>query len=166
MTYSILFLRHLIIIVFLHSGWLFALILSLLELLYKFSEWCQFLSIDQIELVNEIYEMLKASVQMRFCWKKHNMLEMGVIDMGIDSEQALENYLDDIDKVLGEGDSKLTGENFLVVKLILNPSHQKINIFCCTNFQGSLDIVSVSPQVFVLRSSRHGGTYLSGAEFS
>jgi hypothetical protein len=37
------------------------------------------------------------------CRQKHDMLEVRVIDVGIYSEQTLEDNLDNIDKVFGEG---------------------------------------------------------------
>lgn len=81
------------------------------------------------------------------------MLEVSMINVSIDSEQAFEDDFDDIDKVLGELNSKLTRKDFLVVQLVFNPSHQKVNILSCTHFQGSLHIMSICPKVFILGSS-------------
>ena len=92
------------------------------------------------------------------------MLEMGVVDVRVHSEQPFEDYFDYIQEVLGEGNTKLAREDLLIVQLVLNPSHQKLNILRGANFQGRLHVVPVGPQVLVLGSRRHGGTRLGRAE--
>ena len=82
------------IVILLHCGRLFTFILSFLELLDKLSKRCKFFLVYQIELVDEINEVLEASIQMSFCRKQHYMLEMGVIYVSVYAEQSLENYLD------------------------------------------------------------------------
>jgi len=47
--------------------------------------------------------MLEASVEMCLCRQEHNVLEMGVIDMRVHSEQSLEDDLDDCLEVAREG---------------------------------------------------------------
>ena len=73
------------------------------------------------------------------------MLEVSVVNVGVNSEQTLENYLNNVLKVLGEWHSQLAGEDLLVVKLIFNPRHQEVNVLACTHFQRSLDVVPISP---------------------
>jgi hypothetical protein len=43
------------------------------------------------------------------------VLEVGVIDVGINTEETLENYLNDVEEVLGERYSEGTGENLLII---------------------------------------------------
>jgi hypothetical protein len=46
--------------------------------------------------------MLEASIQMSLRRKQHNMLEMCMVDMCINSEQSLEDNLDNVDKIFWE----------------------------------------------------------------
>ena len=59
--------------------------------------------------------MLEASVEMCLCRQKHNVLEMGVIDVCVDSEQSLEDDLDDCLEVAREGDTQCTWEDLFIV---------------------------------------------------
>ena len=52
-----------------------------------------------------------------------------MVDVGIDSEEPLEDDLRNVDEVLGEGNSERAWEDLLVVELVLNPGHQEIDIF-------------------------------------
>ena len=54
-----------------------------------------------------------------------------MVDVRIDSEQSLEDHLNDVHKVLREGNSQLAGEDLLVVELVLDPSHQEVNVLRC-----------------------------------
>ena len=49
--------------------------------------------------------MLEASVEMCLCRQKHNVLEMGVIDVCVDSKKSLEDDLDDCLEVARKGDT-------------------------------------------------------------
>ncbi len=86
------------------------------------------------------------------------MLEVGVVNVSIDSEQSLEDDFNDGCEVLREGYAQLTGEYFLVVELVLHPRHQEVYILACADFQWCLYVVTVCPQIFVLRSCTHGWT--------
>ena len=77
--------------------------------------------------------MFETGIQVSFSREKHDMLEVSMVDMGIYSEQPLEDDFDDVHEVLGEGHSQLAGEYFLIIQLILYPCHQKVNVLCCTN---------------------------------
>ena len=67
--------------------------------------------------------------------------------MGVNSEQSLEDRLGDIEEVVGEGNADLAGEESLVIQLILDPGHQKVNIFGCRAFDGFLHLITVRPVV-------------------
>lgn len=105
-----------------------------LELLDQFGEWCQFARIDQVELVNEIYEVLEARVQVRLRREKHYVLEVRVVDMSVNSEEPFEDDLDDVGEVLREWYAEGTRENLFVVELILYPGHQEIDVFSGADF--------------------------------
>jgi hypothetical protein len=62
------------------------LILPFLKLLNKFRKRCKLTRVNQIELVDEIYKMLEACIQMRLCRQKHYVLEMRVVDVGVNSK--------------------------------------------------------------------------------
>ena len=98
-----------------------------------------------MKLVNEVDEMLETGVQMGLSAKKHDVLEVGVVNVSINSKQTLEDHFDNVLKVLGEGYSQLAREDLLIVKLIFNPGHQKINVLSCADFQRSLDVMAISP---------------------
>ena len=51
------------------------------------------------------------------------MLEVGVVDVRIDSEQSLEDHFNNSCEVLGEWNAELAREDFFVVQLILHPGH-------------------------------------------
>ena len=60
---------------------------------------------------------------MCLCAQQHNVLEVRVIYVGIDTEKSFEDHLDDIQKVLGEGHTQCTREDFFIVQLVLYPGH-------------------------------------------
>lgn len=73
--------------------------------------------------------MLETGIQVSLGGKKHDVLEVSMVDVGVHSEEALEYNLYDVDEVLWERHTKLTGENLFIVKLVLDPSHEEINVF-------------------------------------
>ena len=66
------------------------------ELLDELSERGQLFSVNETELIYEVYEMLEASVQVSLCGEEHDMLKMRVIYVRIDAEKSLEDDLDDV----------------------------------------------------------------------
>ena len=82
-----------------------AFVFSFFELLDQFCQWCKFSLINKVELINEIYEMLEACVEMSFCTQEHNMLEVSMINMRINSKKSLENDFNDIHEVLRKWNS-------------------------------------------------------------
>ena len=49
--------------------------------------------------------MLEASIQMGLSAQKHDMLEVGVVDVSVYSKQPFENHFYDVHKVLREWNS-------------------------------------------------------------
>jgi hypothetical protein len=70
--------------VFVYSSNLF--VFSFFELLYQLGERCKLSWVDKIKSVDEIYEMLISSIQMSFSIQQHDVLELSVVDMGVDSK--------------------------------------------------------------------------------
>ena len=64
---------------------------------------CHLSLVHQVELFNEIEEVLEACIQMCFFSQRDDFLEMGVVDMSVDSKEALEDLLHYSNKVLREG---------------------------------------------------------------
>ena len=64
----------------------YLLIFPFFELLDELGERSQLSRVHQIELVYEIDEMLEACVEMGLGWEKHDVLEMGVVYVGVNSE--------------------------------------------------------------------------------
>jgi hypothetical protein len=98
-------------------------------LLNQLGQGSQLLGIDKVELVDKIDEMLETGVQVSLRRQKHDVLEMRVVDMRIDTEQALEDNLNDVQEIFREGHTQGTRENFLIIQLVLNPGHQEVNVF-------------------------------------
>ena len=72
--------------------------------------------------------MLEASVEVSLSLQQHDVLEVRMVDVGINSEEPLEYHLDDVHEILREGNAESTREDLLVVQLIFNPSHQKLYV--------------------------------------
>ena len=66
-------------------------------------QWRHLSSINKLELLNEVVEMLEAGVEMCFLSKRDNLVEVGIVDMRIYSKQSLEDVFDYLLEVLGEG---------------------------------------------------------------
>ena len=97
----------------------------------QFRERSKLLGIDEVELVDEVDEVLEAGVQVRLGREEHDVLEVSVVDVSIDSEETLEDDLDDVEEVLREGDAESARENLLVVQLVLDPGHQEVDVLLC-----------------------------------
>ena len=67
--------------------------------------------------------MLKACIQVSLSTKKHYVLEMCMINMCIHSEQSFEYNLYNIHEILRERYSQSTWKYFLIIQLVLYPSH-------------------------------------------
>lgn len=141
------------------------LILALLELLDELSERSKLARINQVELVNEVDEMLEACVQMRLRAQQHNMLEMSMVDVGVDSEQPFENHLDDVHEVLRKRYAESAREYFLVIQLVLYPCHEELDVLTSTDLKRRLHVVSIGPKVLVLGTCTHRWAALCRAEF-
>ena len=59
--------------------------------------------------------MLETGVQMGFGREQHNVLEVRVVNMGVNSEESLEDNLDDCFEVAREGHAQRTGEDFFII---------------------------------------------------
>ena len=128
-------------------------------------ERCQLFGLDERKLVDKVYKVLEARVEMCFGREEHDVLKVRVVDVCIHSEQTLEDDFYDCFKVSWERNTKGTRENFFVVELILDPSHEEVNVFTCADLERRFHVVSIGPQVLVLRPCRHRWTRLSRAEF-
>ena len=62
------------------------LVLPFFELLNQLGEGSQLSRVDKVELIDEIYEVLKTSIQVCLCWKKHYVLEVRVVDVSVNSK--------------------------------------------------------------------------------
>jgi hypothetical protein len=96
---------------------------TLLKLLDQFRKRRQLFLFHQLIPVDEKHIVLEAGVQMILHPKTHDVLEVGVVDMGVYTKQAFEYDLDCCEEVLREHDSDLCGEEVLVVQLVLDPGH-------------------------------------------
>jgi hypothetical protein len=128
--------------------------LALLELLDEVSEGGEVLLLDEFELVDEVDEMLEAGVEVVLEAEADDVGEVGVVDVRVDPEQALEDGLDLLQEVLGEGHAHHAGEEGLVVELGLGPRHQEVDVLGGRDLEGRAD-GRVRPVVLVLGPARH-----------
>lgn len=63
------------------------------QLVNKVLQGCQLSAINQAEFLHKEDEMLEGSVKMGLFLQLHDRIKVLVVNMGIDSEQALENGL-------------------------------------------------------------------------
>ena len=61
------------------------------------------------------------------------MLEVRVIDVGVYPKQPLEDDFNDSQKVFGKDCFLGHWEYSFVVKLVLDPGHQEVNVLTCTH---------------------------------
>lgn len=66
---------------------------------------------DRLSNLNEVDEVLERCVQMSLFAERGNLLEMRVIDVCVDAEEALEDVLHDRLEVLGERHTWQDDEN-------------------------------------------------------
>ena len=59
----------------------------------------------------------------------------------------------------------LAGKQRFAVELVLNPRHQELYVLWGWHFKGSLDVLSVGPEVLEFLSCAHDGAGILGAEF-
>lgn len=123
-------------------------------------------TVHQIKLCQKHVKVLEAGVEVGFLSEAHDLFKVAVINMCIDPEETLEESFDDLDKAFGEGDVKARREDGLVVKSVLDPPHQVLHVLGGAALDGLLDFVSISPEVLVALTSRHGGAALGRAELA
>ena len=75
---------------------LFNFVLSLYELLDQLGQRGEFLPINQVKLIDKVYEVLETSVQVGLGTQQHDVLEMGMVDVCVDTEKSFEYYFYDI----------------------------------------------------------------------
>ena len=84
--------------------------------------------------------------------QRHNLLEMAVVNVSIDTEQFLEDLFDHRLKVLGKRNVCARGKDLLVVKQGLDPVHQRFHVFRCAQRDWCLHFHTVCPMIFELAS--------------
>ena len=93
------------------------------ELLDKFCKRGELPRVNQIELINEIYEVLEAGVQMSLRRKQHYVLEVRVVNVSINSKKSFEYNFDDVREILGERYTESAREDLFIIKLVFYPCH-------------------------------------------
>ena len=72
---------------------------------------------------------------------------MLVIHMGVDPEKPLEDGLGVCEEIIWEGDSDLAWEEGLIVQLILDPSHQEVDVLGGGALDWLLHLVAICPVI-------------------
>ena len=70
-----------------------------------------------------------------------------MVDVGIYPEKPLEDGLGVCEEVVWERDSDLTGEEGLVIQLVLDPGHQEVDVLGGRALDGFLHLVTISPVI-------------------
>ena len=71
-------------------------------------EWGELLPLDEVELLDKEDEMFERGVQVGLLPQLDHLRKVLVVDVGVDSEQPLQDRLGDDDKVLWEWDAYKT----------------------------------------------------------
>jgi len=113
---------------------------------------------DESELTSKEIEMLEASVKMSFNTKLAELIQMAVIHMSINTEKTLVNGTKSGHQLLGWGGTirEHFWEDSRIIKNILDPRHEKIDVLGSRNSGGLGIILAALPQVLVGRTSAHG----------
>jgi len=81
----------------------FSLGLLLCEGVDELLQWLKLLLIHKLELLDEVVKVLETGVEVSLLPKVHDLLEMRVVDVGVHTEETLEDVLHDVLEVLREG---------------------------------------------------------------
>jgi len=69
--------------------------------------------------------------------------EVGVVDVRVNTEEPLEDVLDDPLELGGERHADLGGEDGLVVELVLHPGHQVVDVLWRRDLDRLLELHSI-----------------------
>jgi hypothetical protein len=108
--------------------------------------------------LDEVDEVLEASVQVSFSTKLDDAREVREVYMSIDTEKTLEDLLDASAEVLGELGSKLKREDLLVVELGLDPTHEEVDVLGRRHLDRLLVLNTIHPEIFIVLTSVHDRT--------
>ena len=108
--------------------------------------------------------MFETGIEVGLRSQYHNVVEMRMVNVRVDPEEALEDYANDIDEVFWEPNTNLAREDFFVRQLVVHPCHKKVNVFRSAHLQRGLYVMSIRPKVFVLGSSAHSWASLGRAK--
>lgn len=76
-------------------------------------------SINELELLYKVVEVLEAGVEMRFLSKRNDLVEVGVVYMCVYSKQSFKDVFYDLLEVLREGHVHTRRENGFIVEYTL-----------------------------------------------
>ena len=96
--------------------------------------------------------------------ERHDAIKVVVVDVCVDAEEALEDGLDDVGKVLGERDVDARREDRVVVKNVLDPREQVVDVERGRDLDGLLHRLAVGPHVLVLGAGVHDRARLVSAK--
>ena len=98
------------------------------QLLNDVLERHEFLLLHQTEFLDEKRKMLERGVEMWLHAQRDDILEVLMVNMGVDAEEPFEDSLGVGEKILGKRHADFRREHHLVIQLNLHPRHQVINI--------------------------------------
>lgn len=109
--------------------------------------------------------MLERGVQMGLFTQPNNFREMLMVDVGIHSEEPLEDSFSYLNKIFRKRNTNFRRKQRFVVQLVLDPGHKIINIFGGTAFDGFLNRLPICPMVFIFGTGWHDAARIFGAKF-
>jgi len=130
----------------------------------EFVQWSELFLVYEIELINKQEEVTITCVEVCFNPKSANLIKVIAVDMCIYTEQPSYNCPYLIAEVLGEGYTYLIGENGFVIKKVLRPVHECVDIFGGRQLRGTFVSNAVLPEILVTRTSGHEWTLLGSAK--
>ena len=69
---------------------------------YKLLHRSELAFLNQVELVDKVDKVLERCVEMRLFLQRDDVIKVGVVDVCVDTKQALEDRLGDGDEVAGK----------------------------------------------------------------
>jgi len=136
------------------------------QLVNQLLEWNKFPLLNQIEFLDEKDKVLEGSVEVSFLSQLNNFVKVLMIDVCVDTEQSFKDCLGGGQKSSRKRNSDFGREKLLVIQLILDPSHQIVNVLRSRTLDRFLDGLSISPVILIFGTSGHNWTTILGAKFS
>jgi len=137
---------------------------SVEKLLNELAERLLLALVDEVELRDEGHEVLEARVEVRFGPDAYDLVEVRVVDVRVDPEEAAEDVLDHGLEAAAVRRSFARGEERLLAQQLLHPRHEHVDVLWRRELRWLLKVLVILPQVLELRPRAHLRTGSARAE--